>query len=86
MYIPQQIVQVLHEERVQELLKDTNNRTSGKFPRFEEIKSIVHAKRKRGAGFAIIPVWLSHLKLNWKWRFAFPQTDNQLACETLCED
>ena len=85
MYIPQQVVQALHEECIQELLQDAKIRR-GHLPQDEGIHIIAPAKNKWRIRLATIPTLFSHFKRSWKWRIGFQPTHTHLACETLCEE
>jgi hypothetical protein len=85
MFIPHRVVQILHEERIQELLNDAKLRR-GYLPHDEGIHIIAPAKNKWRIRLATIPTFFSHLNRILKWRIVFQPTDTHLACETLCED
>jgi hypothetical protein len=84
MFIPYQIVQVLHDERIEEALNDAKIR-HGYLPQDEGIHILAAEEYKWRIRLFTITALVSFLKRIWNWRFTFQQTDCNLVYES-CED
>ena len=85
MFIPHRVVQVIHEERIQEALNDAKSRR-GQLPHDETIPITDPTKNKWRIGFTAIRALFAQLKQIWNWRLVFQPTNTHLACEPICED